>query len=108
MALVRVTGHQNNIKSAIFPSHACFHVPRMSHFCINFVSGLYTRTILDAIIESSRTGMWSRVEFIAHDETGQAMVGSEEKTVQITTEQQKEKPDEKEYPSPVLRKMLTQ
>lgn len=52
--------------------------------------------------------MWSRVEFIARDETGQAVVGSEEKTVQITSEQQKEKPDEKEYATPVLRKMLTQ
>jgi len=74
----------------------------------SFEDGLYTRTVLDAIIESSRTGMWSQVEFIAHEETGQAVVGSEEKTVQIITEQQKEKPDEEEYSSPVLRKMLTQ
>ena len=73
-----------------------------------FFSGLYTRTVLDAIIESSRTGMWSRVEFIAHEQTGQAVVSSEEKTVQINNEQQKESPDVKEYPSPVLRKMLTQ
>ena len=52
--------------------------------------------------------MWSRVEFTAHEETGQTVVGSEEKTVQIISEQQNEKPDEKEYPAPVLRKMLTQ
>lgn len=76
-------------------------------FCI-YISGLYTRTVLDAIIESSRTGTWRRVEFIAADETSEATVGSEEKTVQIITEQQTEKPDEKEYPSPVIRRMLTQ
>ena len=75
--------------------------------CFSF-SGLYTRTVLDAIIESSRTGMWSRVEFTAHEEAGQTVVGSEEKTVQIISEQQNEKPDEKEHPAPVLRKMLTQ
>lgn len=74
----------------------------------SFEDGLYTRTVLDAIIESSRTGMWSRVEFIAHEQTGQAVVSSEEKTVQSNNEQQKESPDVKEYPSPVLRKMLTQ
>lgn len=76
-------------------------------FCI-YISGLYTRTVLDAIIESSSTGSWSRVEFTVPDENNQTVVGSEEKKVQITTEQQKEKPDEKEYPSPVIRRMLTQ
>ena len=59
-------------------------------------------------MESSRTGMWSPVEFIPHEEPSQAVVGSEDKTVQINIEQKKESPDEKEYSSPVLRKMLTQ
>lgn len=89
------------------PADACFGISELSYFCI-YISGLYTRTVLDAIIESSSTGTWSRVDFIAPDEAGQAMVGSEEKTVQIITEQQAEKPDEKEYPSPVMRRMLTQ
>ena len=78
-----------------------------TEFCI-YISGLYTRTVLDAIIESSSTGSWSRVEFTVPDENNQAVVGSDERKVHITTEQQKEKPDEKEFSSPVMRRMLTQ
>jgi len=61
--------------------------------------------VLDAIIESSRTGSWCQVDFVSNNES---KMGSEEKMVQFSNEQQKEKPDEKEYPSPVMRRMLTQ
>lgn len=74
----------------------------------SFHDGLYTRTVLDAIIESSRSGTWSQVEFISNEETEEIMEGSDDKSVQIVMEQQKDKTDEKDHASPVVRRMLTQ
>lgn len=72
------------------------------------IAGLYTRTVLDAIIESSGHGTWCQVEFVANEETGEMKSGPEEKSVQIITEPRKEKAGEKNLASPVLQKMLTQ
>ena len=73
-----------------------------------FLTGLHTRSVLDAIIESSRIGSWVRVDFVSNNaDSDKLSVGSEE-MIQITNEQQKENPDEKEHRSPVLQKMLTQ
>lgn len=74
----------------------------------SFHDGLYTRTVLDAIIESSGHGTWCQVEFVANEETGEMKSGPEEKSVQIITEPRNEKAGEKNLASPVLRKMLTQ
>ena len=73
-----------------------------------FLTGLHTRSVLDAIIESSRMGSWARVDFVSNSvDSDKLSVGSEE-MIQINNEQQKENPDEKERPSPVMRRMLTQ
>lgn len=53
-------------------------------------------------------GSWARVDFVSNNvDSDKLSVGSEE-MVQIINEQQKENPDEKERPSPVMRRMLTQ
>ena len=73
-----------------------------------FLTGLHTRSVLDAIIESSRMGSWARVDFVSNNvDSDKSSVGSEE-MVQIMSEQRRENPDEKERPSPVMRRMLTQ
>ena len=72
------------------------------------IAGLYTRTVLDAIIESSGNGTWCQVEFVANEETREMILGPEDKSVQIVTEPKKEKTDEKNLASPVLRRILTQ
>lgn len=71
-------------------------------------TGLHTRSVIDAIIESSATGSWSQVDFVSSSESDKSQMGSEEKMPPVSNEQQKENPDEKEYPSPVMRRMLTQ
>ena len=70
--------------------------------------GLHTRAVLDAIAESSLTGSWCQVNFIMNNGSDKSRMGSEESMVQVSNEQKKEKAGEKEYPLPVLRKMLTQ
>lgn len=69
--------------------------------------GLHTRAVLDAIAESSLTGSWCQVNFITDNGSDKSRMGSEERMVQFSSEQKKEKADEKEYSLPVLRKMLT-
>lgn len=73
----------------------------------SFEDGLYTRSVLDAIIESSATGSWCRVDFISNGDLDKSSMSSEDIS-QISNEQQRAKSDEKELSSPVIRRMLTQ
>lgn len=73
----------------------------------SFVDGLYTRAVLDAVIESSRTSSWCGVDDISNNDLDKSS-GSSQDITAISREQRKEMFDKKETTSPVIRRMLTQ
>ena len=100
--------HLCHLKSRVSPGYITHKLKII--IINNFFSriGLHTRAVLDAIAESSLTGSWCQVNFITNNGSDKSRMGSEESMVQVSNEQKKEKAGEKEYPLPVLRKMLTQ
>ena len=60
--------------------------------CAHHSAGLYTRAVLDAIIDSSRNGPWAKVEIPLVEETGPNLLpqSAEDKEKSLTHKEGKE------------------
>ena len=71
------------------------------------MAGLYIRNVLDAIVESSRSGVWVKVEVRCLNKAGRVSISFEDNDLQTIKEQKKEQNEVKKILLPIMHRVHT-